>query len=256
MSELQQVVFLKRSGDLTGPQVVEQVRGLQEHLGSTGGVVIVPGGGSGGRGREMTAQGRTERVADTIGRLMTLKNALETWDDLNQGGVESAILAAGGMRYADPEGIGELESCSPATLRRLLAGGQAGVIAFGSGRNKYTTDAAVWEHANNFAAAYPDVAITILKAMTCDGVCTEDPKRVPDAKRYARISAGVLAATPAMANVLDEQCLRLMQEQGSAAAPPMLLFNGDKYSPAQALQAPEIGTLVVAQPGITELVMA
>ena len=130
---------------------------------------IVVGGGNFWRGR---TSGRMERtLADKIGMLATVMNALAVSDKLAQLGVPSEVFSSI-----------EMPKVAPVFDRRAaLAAMEAGRVAVfggGTGNPFFSTDTATALRAVEVSA---DV---MFKATMVDGVYDKDPHKYPDAKKY------------------------------------------------------------------------
>lgn len=246
-------VVIKRSGDLATPQecakAVGEVKDVMAYLSDTGGgLTLMPGGGAGGRGREFMARGMDPMRADTLGRLATLQNGIVLSDMLESGGIETRLLTAPTVHYGDANGIGDLEVCTPKTLRICHEGLIVPIVVFGTGKNKQSTDTASVEVASAYHEEYNDGA-RVMKTTEFNGVFTEDPRVNATARRYRRVSAAIIATDPALSGVVDEKCAQTIMTTGIemqiyASHHPML----------DALQCPsEIGTIITPLPGVREL---
>ena len=130
---------------------------------------IVVGGGNFWRGR---TSGKMERtLADKIGMLATVMNALAVSDKLAQLGVPSEVFSSI-----------EMPKVAPVFDRKAaLAAMEAGKVAVfggGTGNPFFSTDTATALRAVEVSA---DV---MFKATMVDGVYDKDPHKYPDAKKY------------------------------------------------------------------------
>ncbi len=137
-------------------------------------VAIVVGGGNFIRGVAASALGIDRVVADNMGMLATVINALALQDALEKLGSTTRVVTAIEMRaIAEPfirrRGIRHLEK------------GRVVVFAGGTGNPYFSTDTAAALRAMEIKAE------VILKATKVDGVYDADPKKVPDAKMFAQI---------------------------------------------------------------------
>ena len=185
---------------------------------------IVVGGGNFWRGR---TSGRMERtLADKIGMLATVMNALAVSDKLAQLGVPSEVFSSI-----------EMPKVAPVFDRRAaLAAMEAGRVAVfggGTGNPFFSTDTATALRAVEVSA---DV---MFKATMVDGVYDKDPHKYPDAKKYD---------TMTFSKVLEDQ---LAVMDGTAATLcrdnrlPILVFDlADPDNIARAVQGENVGTLV------------
>lgn len=185
---------------------------------------IVVGGGNFWRGR---TSGRMERtLADKIGMLATVMNALAVSDKLAQLGVPSEVFSSI-----------EMPKVAPVFDRRAaLAAMEAGKVAVfggGTGNPFFSTDTATALRAVEVSA---DV---MFKATMVDGVYDKDPHKYPDAKKYDTLT---------FSKVLEDQ---LAVMDGTAATLcrdnrlPILVFDlADLDNIARAVQGENVGTLV------------
>ena len=185
---------------------------------------IVVGGGNFWRGR---TSGRMERtLADKIGMLATVINALAVSDKLAQLGVPSEVFSSI-----------EMPKVAPVFDRKAaLAAMEAGKVAVfggGTGNPFFSTDTATALRAVEVSA---DV---MFKATMVDGVYDKDPHKYPDAKKYDTLT---------FSKVLEDQ---LAVMDGTAATLcrdnrlPILVFDlADPDNIARAVQGENAGTLV------------
>jgi uridylate kinase len=138
-------------------------------------VAIVVGGGNFIRGVAASAHGIDRVVADHMGMLATIINALALQDALEKLGSFTRVVTAIEMR----------EIAEPFIRRRVirhLEKGRVVVLAGGTGNPYFSTDTAAALRAMEIKAE------VILKATKVDGVYDADPQKVPGAKLYDRIS--------------------------------------------------------------------
>ena len=136
-------------------------------------VGIVVGGGNFWRGRSSGEMDRTR--ADHMGMLATTINALGVCDALEQLGVDVRVQTAISMRqvaepYIRNKAVSHLDK------------GRVVIFGCGTGNPFFSTDTAAALRAVEIEA---DI---IMKATMVDGVYDSDPKKNPDAKKFACIS--------------------------------------------------------------------
>ena len=135
-------------------------------------VAIVVGGGNFIRGETFSVEGGIDRtVADQMGMLGTLMNALALQSALESFGVQTRVQSA----------VSVSQVAEPFIRRRAirhLEKGRAVVFAAGTGNPYFTTDTAAVLRALEIDAE------AIIKATKVDGVYDKDPKKYPDAVRY------------------------------------------------------------------------
>ena len=185
---------------------------------------IVVGGGNFWRGR---TSGRMERtLADKIGMLATVMNALAVLDKLAQLGVPSEVFSSIEMPKVAP--VFDRKAALAA-----MEAGRVAVFGGGTGNPFFSTDTATALRAVEVSA---DV---MFKATMVDGVYDKDPHKYPDAKKYDTLT---------FSKVLEDQ---LAVMDGTAATLcrdnrlPILVFDlADPDNIARAVQGENVGTLV------------
>jgi uridylate kinase len=149
-------------------KIAEEIIGLLD-IGVQLGVVV--GGGNIFRGKAASMRGMDRVVADHMGMLATVMNALAIQNFLEQLKVPTRVMTA--IR---------LESMAePYIRRRALAHMEQGrVVIFGAGTGNpyFTTDSAAALRASEINA---DV---LLKGTKVDGVYTDDPEKNPNCNKY------------------------------------------------------------------------
>src|SRR5271157_4908890 len=138
-------------------------------------VAIVVGGGNFIRGVAASAQGLDRVVAEHMGMLATVINALALQDALEKAGSCTRVVTAVEIR----------EIAEPFIRRRVirhLEKGRVVVLAAGTGNPYFSTDTAAALRAMEIKA---DV---ILKGTKVDGIYDADPMLQPAAVRFDRIS--------------------------------------------------------------------
>ncbi len=208
-------ILLKLSGEaLLGAQgfgvdpdviqrIAEEVHEVHE-LGVQ--IAIVIGGGNFIRGVAASAQGIERVVADNMGMLATVINALGLQDALEKAGSFTRVVTAIEIR----------EIAEPFIRRRAirhLEKGRVVVLAAGTGNPYFSTDTAAALRAMELKA---DV---ILKATKVDGVYDADPKRFPGAKMFAQIN--YLDVLSRRLGVMDTTAISLCMDNSL----PIIIFN-------------------------------
>jgi uridylate kinase len=148
---------------------VDEVRKLGVQIG------IVVGGGNFIRGVAASESGIDRVVADQMGMLATVINALALQDALEKLGCHTRVTTAIEIR----------EVAEPFIRRRSvrhLEKGRVVIFAAGTGSPYFSTDTAAALRAIEIKA---DV---ILKATKVDGVYDADPKKVAEAKMFSHIN--------------------------------------------------------------------
>lgn len=208
-------VLLKVSGEaLMGdrdygldPAMIDRVAGEVKavtELGIQAGLVI--GGGNIFRGIQGAARGMERATADYMGMLATVINALSMQSALERVGVSTRVLSAIPMSTV----------CEPYIRRRAIRHMEKGrvvIFAAGTGNPFFTTDTAAALRASEMGC---DV---LIKATQVDGVYSADPKKVPDAIRYDRLTYHDVLARDL--KVMDATAIALSRENGI----PILVFS-------------------------------
>ncbi|HIX12079.1 MAG TPA: UMP kinase [Candidatus Anaerofilum faecale] len=226
-------ILLKLSGEalsgdrgfgLDTPTIHEICKGIKAAHDMGAEIGIVVGGGNFWRGR---TSGRMERtLADKIGMLATVMNALAVSDKLAQLGVPSEVFSSIEMPKVAP--VFDRKAALAA-----MEAGRVAVFGGGTGNPFFSTDTATALRAVEVSA---DV---MFKATMVDGVYDKDPHKYPDAKKYDTLT---------FSKVLEDQ---LAVMDGTAATLcrdnrlPILVFDlADPDNIARAVQGENVGTLV------------
>ncbi len=185
---------------------------------------IVVGGGNFWRGR---SSGKMERtLADKIGMLATVMNALAVSDKLEQLGVETEVFTSITMPQVAP-------AFTRKDALKAMADGKIAIFGGGTGNPFFSTDTTTALRAVEVSA---DI---MFKATMVDGVYDKDPHKYLDAKKYDTLT---------FTKVLED---RLAVMDGTAATLcrdnklPILVFDlADPDNIAKAVQGENVGTLV------------
>jgi uridylate kinase len=185
MSELRyKRVLLKLSGEaLAGAQgygidpltITTIANEVKEVVGCGVQLSLVIGGGNIFRGLAASSKGMDRASADYMGMLATMINALAMQDALEQIGVDTRVQSAIAMQ----------EVAEPYIRRRAIRHLEKGrVVIFGAGTGNpyFTTDTAASLRAMEVGAE------VILKGTKVDGVYSADPKKDPNATRFAELT--------------------------------------------------------------------
>ena len=138
-------------------------------------LALVIGGGNIFRGLAASSKGMDRASADYMGMLATMINSLAMQDALEKAGVDTRVQSAIAMQ----------EVAEPYIRRRAMRHLEKGrVVIFGAGTGNpyFTTDTAASLRAMEIGA---DV---ILKGTKVDGVYSADPKKDPNALKFASLS--------------------------------------------------------------------
>ena len=208
-------VLLKISGEaLMGPQEYgldqETVKRIARDVQAVNRmgveICLVIGGGNIFRGVTAATQGMQRAAADYMGMLATVMNALAMQNALEQLGVHTRVQSAITMTAV----------CEPYIRRRALRHMEKGrvvIFAAGTGNPFFTTDTAAALRASEMGC---DV---LLKGTKVDGVYSADPRKVPDAQRYDRLT--YLEVLSRDLKVMDAAAVSLARENRI----PILVFS-------------------------------
>lgn len=169
-------------------------------------VGVVIGGGNIFRGVSLAAKGADRVMADHMGMLATVMNAIAMQNALERTGVDTRVLSA----------IPMTTICEPYIRRRAIRHMEKGrvvIFAAGTGNPFFTTDTAAALRAAEMGCN------ALMKGTQVDGVYTADPKKDPDAKRFDTLSyMDVLSRD---LKVMDAAAVSLARESGI----PIVVFN-------------------------------
>ncbi len=169
-------------------------------------VCVVIGGGNIFRGVRAAANGMDRAQADYIGMLATVMNALAMQNALEKLGTPTRVQSA----------IPMASVCEPYIRRRAerhMEKGRVVIFAAGTGNPFFTTDTAA---ALRAAEMNCDM---LLKGTQVDGVYSADPRRVPDAVRFERLT--YMEVLSRELEVMDASAISLARENGL----PIVVFN-------------------------------
>ena len=138
-------------------------------------LAVVIGGGNIFRGVALGASGMDRATADYMGMMATVMNAMALQDAMRRAGVEARVQSALNIEqvvepYIRPKEI------------RYLEEGRVVIFAAGTGNPFFTTDTAAALRGAEMGAQI------VLKATKVDGVYSADPKKDPNATRFASIT--------------------------------------------------------------------
>lgn len=189
---------------------------------------LVIGAGNIFRGVAGAAGGMNRAVADNMGMLATVLNALAMQDGLERSGVPCRVLSAIAMQNV-------CESYTRAAALEHLEQGRVVIFAAGTGNPYFTTDT------GGVLRALEIGADVMMKATRVDGVYDRDPEKDKNAVRFDRLT---------YTKVLHDQ-LRVMDAAGISLARdnnlPVLVFNMKKEGNiARAAAGEQVGTLIMA----------
>jgi uridylate kinase len=190
-------------------------------------VAIVVGGGNFVRGETFSSEGGIDRtVADQMGMLGTLMNALALQSAIEKAGVQSRVQSAIGVSQV-------AESFIRRRAIRHMEKGRIVVFAAGTGNPYFSTDTAAVLRALEIEAD------CLIKATKVDGVYTKDPKKHKDATKYDTLNYSE-AITKRLA-VMDQTAFTMCREHKL----PLIVLDFNKPgSLARAVRGEAEGTLV------------
>jgi uridylate kinase len=179
-------------------------------------VSVVVGGGNIFRGINAKGWGMERATGDHMGMLATVINALALQSALESRGQPTRVQSAIPMSTV----------CEPYIRRRAqrhLEKGRVVIFAAGTGNPFFTTDTAAALRASEMGC---DV---LLKGTQVDGVYSADPKKIPDAERFERLS--FLDVLSRDLGVMDTAAIALARENSI----PILVFS--IHTPGAFVQA-------------------
>jgi len=189
-------------------------------------LALVIGGGNIFRGLAASSKGMDRASADYMGMLATMINSLAMQDALEQVGVFTRVQSAIAMQ----------EVAEPYIRRkaiRHLEKGRVVIFGAGTGNPYFTTDTAASLRAMEIGA---DV---ILKGTKVDGVYSADPKKEPDAVKFARLS--YIDVLKKGLQVMDATAISLCMDNDL----PIIVFDVTTYGNVKMVVfGEEIGTMV------------
>ena len=228
-------VLLKLSGEALGgatgagiaPEAVhsmaEQIREVRE-LGVQ--IVVVIGGGNIFRGLAGSERGIERTTGDYMGMLATVINSLALQDALEKLGVATRVQTAITMSQV-------AEPFIRRRAQRHLEKGRVVIFGGGTGNPYFSTDTAAALRATEINAE------VILKATKVDGIYDSDPKKNPDAKRFAEIS--YLDALQKQLKVMDSTAFSLCMDNKM----PIIVFDLFRlHNLKRVIMGEDVGTRV------------
>ena len=170
---------------------------------------VVVGGGNIFRGLAGAAAGMERATADYMGMLATVMNALALGNALEQAGLEARVVSAIPMptvceSYVRPKALQHIKD------------GRVVVFAAGTGNPFFTTDTTAALRAVEMGCD------AVAKATQVDGVYSADPKKVPDAVRYDRLTYSEVLARDL--KVMDGAAIALARDNNL----PVIVFSIDE----------------------------
>ncbi len=189
-------------------------------------VAVVIGGGNIFRGVAGGSVGMDRATADYMGMLATVMNALALGDTMDKAGLTARVMSAIAIErvvepYVRPKALQYLEE------------GKVVIFAAGTGNPFFTTDTAAALRGAEIGAEI------VLKATKVDGVYSADPKKDPNATRYASITFDEAMAKNL--EVMDATAFALCRDQKL----PLKVFSIFKHGALKrVVRGEDEGTLV------------
>jgi uridylate kinase len=187
---------------------------------------IVVGGGNIFRGLAASAMGLDRAVADYMGMLATVINALALQDTLEKEGIPTRVLSAIAMH----------EVAEPYIRRRALRHLEKKrviIFAAGTGSPYFTTDTAAALRASEIGAQ------AILKGTKVDGIYDRDPMLDPEARKLRRLT--YFEVLEKSLKVMDSTAVTMSMEQNIPIVVFKLLEPGNML---KVVLGQEVGTVV------------
>ncbi len=189
-------------------------------------VGIVVGGGNIFRGLEASAQGIDRAVADNMGMLATVINAIALQDALEKAGVPTRVMSAITMNAV----------AEPYIRRRALRHLEKGrVVVFGAGTGSpyFTTDTAAALRATEIGSQ------AILKGTRVAGIYDRDPEKDAGAQIFSRLT--YFEVLEKSLRVMDSTAITMAMEQHIPIIVFKLLEPGNMK---QVVLGAAVGTIV------------
>lgn len=188
---------------------------------------VVVGGGNFIRGDAFSSDGGIDRsVADQMGMLGTLINALALQSALEKVGTPTRVQSAIAVAQV-------AESFIRRRAIRHMEKGRVVVFAAGTGNPYFTTDTAAVLRALEIEAT------CLLKATKVDGVYDKDPKKHADAVRYESLDYS--EAISKRLAVMDQTAFTMCREH---RLPVVVLDLNQEDAMLSAVKGERVGTLV------------
>lgn len=162
-------------------------------------ICIVVGGGNIFRGAKEASKGMNRSVADQVGMLATIMNALYLQDALEKVGIPVRVMS----------GLNVPQVCEPYMYRKALKHLECNrviVFAGGTGNPYFTTDTGAALRAAEMNCN------ALLKATQVDGVYDSDPRQNNQAERFEHISYDEVIEK--QLKVMDITAVTLAKESG------------------------------------------
>lgn len=188
---------------------------------------LVVGGGNFIRGNIFSEKGGIERtVADQMGMLGTIMNAMALQSAIERAGVPSRVQSAISISQV-------AENFIRRRAIRHLEKGRVVIFAAGTGNPYFTTDTAATLRALEIEAE------ALIKATKVDGVYDKDPRKHDDAVKFETVSYA--EAIGKQLAVMDQTAFTMCREH---KLPIIVLDFNEPGNLVKALKGEKVGTLV------------
>jgi uridylate kinase len=161
-------------------------------------MAIVIGGGNIFRGIALGAAGMDRATADYMGMMATVMNSMALQDAMRRAGIEARVQSALNIEQV-------VEPYIRPKAMRYLEEGKVVIFAAGTGNPFFTTDTAAALRGSEMGVQI------VLKATKVDGIYSADPKKDPQATRFASISFD--EALSRRLQVMDATAFALCRDQ-------------------------------------------
>lgn len=189
-------------------------------------IAIVVGAGNLWRGSTGTDSGMERTIADHMGMLATVMNAIALQDALERNGIATRVQTAIEMKAV----------AEPYIWRRAvrhLEKDRVVILGGGTGNPYFTSDTA------GALRAVEIDADVLIKATKVDGVYSSDPQENPDAKKFDRLS--YMEAINLRLKIMDSTALSLCMDNNM----PIAVINlWEEKSLLKVVKGDTVGTLV------------
>ena len=193
-------------------------------------MAVVIGGGNIWRGLAASSRGMDRAIADYMGMVATVLNALALQDALEKADLQTRVMTAIEMHQV----------AEPYIRRRAIRHMEKGrvvILAGGTGNPFFTTDTAA-----ALRAVELDANVLLMAKNQVDGVYSDDPNLNANATRYSHISHQ--EAIERNLRVMDSSALALCRDNDL----PILVFRmADEGAIEAAVLGEPVGTLVTAE---------
>ncbi len=193
-------------------------------------MAVVIGGGNIWRGLAASSRGMDRAIADYMGMVATVLNALALQDALEKADLQTRVMTAIEMHQV----------AEPYIRRRAIRHMEKGrvvILAGGTGNPFFTTDTAA-----ALRAVELDANVLLMAKNQVDGVYSDDPNLNANATRYSHISHQ--EAIERNLRVMDSSALALCRDNDL----PILVFRmADEGAIEAAVLGEPVGTLVTTE---------